>query len=165
LVSEQQQNLPSCFCFIVRSSLPNRPALICFHLPFFCFFFYFWLSPPDRFASPFLLTVDNQELQHGVVAAAPISQSSLAAATASIVPLNSSLDIMNRTVIIPLPNTQQVISLQLSNTNFFYRRMQMKPFLLGQGMHFFVDGTSPWPPSHLISTATSLPSINPSYLS
>jgi hypothetical protein len=109
--------------------------------------------------------VDNQELQHGVVAAAPISQSSLAAATASIVPLNSSLDIMNRTVIIPLPNTQQVISLQLSNTNFFYRRMQMKPFLLGQGMHFFVDGTSSWPPSHLISTATSLPSINPSYLS
>ena len=40
----------------------------------------------------------------------------------------------------------------------------MKPFLLGQGVYSFVDGTSPCPPSHLISTTTSLPSVNPSYL-
>ena len=37
-------------------------------------------------------------------------------------------------------------------------------FFLGQGVYFFVDGTSPCPPSHLISIATSLPSVNPSYL-
>ena len=84
--------------------------------------------------------MDNQELQHGA-GVAPISQSSLAAATASIVPMNSSLDIMNRSAIIPLSNTQQVISLRLSNTNFLYWRMQMKPFLLGQGVYSFVDGT------------------------
>jgi len=48
--------------------------------------------------------MDNQELQHGA-GVAPISQSSLAAATASIVPMNSSLDIMNRSAIIPLSNT------------------------------------------------------------
>ncbi|XP_073268322.1 uncharacterized protein [Populus alba] len=105
----------------------------------------------------------NQELQHGAVVA-PISQSSLAAASASIVPMNSSLDIMNKSAIIPLSNTQQVISLRLSNTNFLYWRLQMKPFLLGQGVYSFVDGTSPCPPSHLISTATSLPSVNPSFL-
>ena len=107
--------------------------------------------------------MDNQELQQGAVVA-PISQSSLAAATASIVPMHSSLDTMNRSAIIPLSNTQQVISLRLSNTNFLYWRMQMKPFLLGQGVYSFVDGTSPCPPSHLISTTTSLPSVNPSYL-
>ena len=56
-------------------------------------------------ASPSPLTMDNQELQHGA-AVAPISQSSLAAATASMVPMNSYLDIMNMSAIIPFPNTK-----------------------------------------------------------
>ena len=41
----------------------------------------------------------------------------------------------------------------------------MKPFLLGQGVYSFVDGTSPCPPSHLASAETSTLSINPAYLS
>jgi len=146
LVSEQQQNLLSRFWFIVRSSPPDRCTPL---LP--SSFRVVSFSPSSLTclsASPSLLTMDNQELQHGA-AVAPISQSSLAAATASIVPMNSSLDTMNRSAIIPLSNTQQVISLRLSNTNFLYWRMQMKPFLLGQGVYSFVDGTSPCPPSHL----------------
>jgi len=66
--------------------------------------------------------------------------------------------------IISLPNTQHVMSLKLSNTNFLYWRMQMKPFLLGQGMYSFVDGTSTCPPSHLESAAISSSSVNPVYL-
>jgi hypothetical protein len=41
----------------------------------------------------------------------------------------------------------------------------MKPFLLGQGIFPFVDGSLPCPPSHLISVDTSLPTVNASYLS
>jgi hypothetical protein len=56
-------------------------------------------------------------------------------AAANQMPLNPSLDVMiamtTVPAIIPLPNTQQVISLKLSNTNFLYWMMQMKPFLLG----------------------------------
>ena len=158
MVSEQQRNLSSRFWFIVRSSPPDRysPLLLSSFIP---------SSLTCLSASASLLTMDNhnQELQHGVVVAR-ISQSSLAAASASIVPMNSSLDIMNRSAIFPLSNTQQVISLRLSNTNFLYWRLQMKSFLLGQGVYSFVDGTSSCPPSYLISTATSLPSVNPSFL-
>jgi len=84
-------------------------------------------------------------------------------------PQTSSLDVMTAmtkvSAIIPLPNTQQVISLKLSNTNFLYWRMQMKPFLLGQGVFPFVNGSLPCPPSHVISVDTSLPTVNASYLS
>jgi len=41
----------------------------------------------------------------------------------------------------------------------------MKPFLLGQGVYSFVDGTSSCPPSHLAATETSTFSVNPAYLS
>ena len=33
--------------------------------------------------------------------------------------------------IIALSNTQQVVSLKLTNTNYFYWQMQMKPYLFG----------------------------------
>ena len=38
------------------------------------------------------------------------------------------------TAIVPLANTHQVVSLKLTNTNYLYWRMQMKPYLLGQGV-------------------------------
>jgi hypothetical protein len=99
---------------------------------------------------------------------AATSGAPLAAAEIEL-PQTSSLDVMTAMTkvpaIIPLPNTQQVISLKLSNTNFLYWRMQMKPFLLGQGVFPFVDGSLPCPPSHVISVDTSLPTINASYLS
>jgi hypothetical protein len=36
--------------------------------------------------------------------------------------------------IVSLSHTHQVISLKLTNTNYLYWRMQMKPYLLGQGV-------------------------------
>jgi len=83
--------------------------------------------------------MENQELQQSAAAAAPILHSSfspssppmLAAtsnastiATDNQVPLYSFLDVMTvmikGSIIFPLPNTQQVISLKLSNTNYLY---------------------------------------------
>ena len=52
------------------------------------------------------------------------------------------------TTIVPLANTHQVVSLKLTNTNYLYWRMQMKPYLLGQGVYHFVDGSVSCPPSH-----------------
>jgi len=67
------------------------------------------------------------------------------------------------TTIVPLANTHQVVSLKLTNTNYLYWRMQMKPYLLGQGV--FVDGSVPCPPSHIFdSSAGSSSIISPSFL-
>jgi len=41
------------------------------------------------------------------------------------------------TTIIPLSNTQQVINLKLTNTNYLFWRIQMKLYLIGQGLFFF----------------------------
>jgi len=41
----------------------------------------------------------------------------------------------------------------------------MKPFLLGQNVYSFVDGTSLYRPSHLASAATYALSVNFAYLS
>jgi hypothetical protein len=41
--------------------------------------------------------------------------------------------------IIPLSNTQQVINLKMTNTNYLFWRMQMKPYLIGQCVFSFVD--------------------------
>jgi hypothetical protein len=69
------------------------------------------------------------------------------------------------TAIVPLANTHQVVSLKLMNTNYLYWRMQMKPYLLGQGVFHFVDGLVPCPPSHIFdSSAGSSSIINPSFL-
>jgi hypothetical protein len=123
-------------------------------------------------------------MMNNFVAAGPLTHSSSSSAPPSMstatfgaslvaaeieLPQPSSLDVMTAMTkvpaIIPLPNTQQVISLKLSNTNFLYWRVQMKPFLLGQGVFPFVDGSLPCPLSHLIYVETSLPTINASYLS
>ena len=53
--------------------------------------------------------------------------------------------------IVSLSHTHQVISLKLTNTNYLYWRMQMKPYLLGQGVFGFVDGSNSCPSSHTIA--------------
>jgi hypothetical protein len=69
------------------------------------------------------------------------------------------------TTIVPLANTHQVVSLKLTNTNYLYWRMQMKPYLLGQGVFHFVDGSVPCPPSRIFdSSAGSSSIISPSFL-
>jgi hypothetical protein len=67
--------------------------------------------------------------------------------------------------IVPLSNTHQVVSLKLTNTNYLYWRMQMKPYLLGQGVFHFVDCSVPCPPSHIFdSFAGSSSTTSPSFL-
>jgi hypothetical protein len=41
----------------------------------------------------------------------------------------------------------------------------MKPYLLGQGVYSFVDGSLLCPPTYVPSTDMALSSLNPSYLS
>jgi len=103
--------------------------------------------------------MDNQELQQSAAAASAL-QSSFSSVAQSVM-----YGVSTTASIIPLPNTHQVVSLKLSNHNFLYWRKQMKPFLLGQCVYSFVDGTSPCPPSHLVSAVTSTLSVNPAYLS
>jgi hypothetical protein len=59
------------------------------------------------------------------------------------------------TVLIPLSNTQQVINLKLTNNNYLFWRMQMKPYLIGQGVFSFVDDSTSCPSSHDFSSTTS----------
>jgi len=69
------------------------------------------------------------------------------------------------TTIVPLANTHQVVLLKLTNTNYLYWRMQMKPYLLGQGVFHFVDGSVPCPSSYIFdSFAGSSSTISPSFL-
>ena len=66
---------------------------------------------------------------------------------------------------VPLSNTHQIVSLKLTNTNYLYWRMQMKPYLLGQGVFHFVDGSLSCPPAHPIDASVATSSaINPSFL-
>jgi hypothetical protein len=56
--------------------------------------------------------------------------------------------------IVSLTNTHQVISLKLTNTNYFY---WMKSYPLGQGVFLFVDGSlsSPPPPHMVVADGSS----------
>jgi hypothetical protein len=56
---------------------------------------------------------------------------------ASIVP-NTHL---HGAAVVPLSNTHQVISLKLTTNNYLYWKRQIKPYLLGQGVYAFVDGS------------------------
>jgi len=67
--------------------------------------------------------------------------------------------------IVPVANTHQVVLLKLTNTNYLYWRMQMKPYLLGQGVFHFVDGLVSCPPSHIFdNSASSSFTIGPFFL-
>jgi hypothetical protein len=68
-------------------------------------------------------------------------------------------------VIVALSNTHQVVSLKLTNTNYLYWQMQIKPYLLGQVVFHFIDGSVPCPPSHVSDgSAGSSLTISPSFL-
>jgi hypothetical protein len=67
--------------------------------------------------------------------------------------------------IVTLSNTQQVVSLKLTNTNYPYWWMQMKPYLFGQGVFCFVNGSMLCLPSHIFDSLDgSSSTINPSFL-
>jgi len=71
---------------------------------------------------------------------APLRASSSAEATAA-----------SAVAIVSLSHTHQVISLKLTNTNYLYWRMQMKPYLLGQRVFDFVDGSNSCPSPHILA--------------
>ena len=54
--------------------------------------------------------------------------------------------------VVPISNTQQIISLKLSNTNFLYQIIQMKLHLLGQKVNSIVDGYFSYPFIYIAST-------------
>jgi len=65
--------------------------------------------------------------------------------------------------VIPLSNTQQVINLKLTNSNYIFWCMQMKPYLIGQGVFLFVDGLYSCPsPLDLSSPSTANINSGPS---
>jgi len=67
--------------------------------------------------------------------------------------------------IVALSITHQVVSLKLTTTNYFYWRMQMKPYLPGQGVFHFADGLVLCPPSQVSDSSDgSSSAINPSFL-
>jgi len=65
--------------------------------------------------------------------ATTVSTHSRLPSIASIVP-NTHL---HGAAVVPLSNTHQVISLKVTNNNYLYWRMQMKPYLLGKGVYAF----------------------------
>ena len=66
--------------------------------------------------------------------------------------------------IVSLSHTHQVISLKLTNTNYLYWRMQMKPYLLGQGVFGFVDGSNSCPSPHIPAADGATLQVSQSFL-
>jgi hypothetical protein len=62
--------------------------------------------------------------------------------------------------VIPLSNTQQVINLKLTNSNYLFWRMQMKPYLIGQWVFSFVDGSHSCPSPLDLSSHSTAASTN-----
>jgi len=67
------------------------------------------------------------------------------------------------TALIPLSNTQHVINLKLTNNNYLFWHMQMKPYLIGQGVFLFVDGSTPYPSLHDLSNTVFVASATFNY--
>ncbi|KAL3571040.1 hypothetical protein D5086_028289 [Populus alba] len=66
--------------------------------------------------------------------------------------------------VVPLSNTHQVMSLKLTTNNYLYWRMQIKPYLLIQGVYAFLNGSYPCPALYVTATNTVAPDINPFFL-
>jgi len=61
--------------------------------------------------------------------------------------------------IIPLSNTQQLINLKLTNINYLYWCMQMKPYLIGHDAFSFVDGFFSCPSPQVMPSDDSATSV------
>nr|XP_016476098.1 PREDICTED: uncharacterized protein LOC107797702 [Nicotiana tabacum] len=67
-----------------------------------------------------------------------------------------------------LNHAHNFISIKLTATNYLFWRTQLLPFLRGQNLHGFIDGSHPCPPSHVsVANATGdgsqTTTINPDY--
>ncbi|XP_019196066.1 PREDICTED: uncharacterized protein LOC109189899 [Ipomoea nil] len=64
-----------------------------------------------------------------------------------------------------LPQAHHYVSLKLTATNYLFWRAQLVPFLRGQNLYGFVDGTSVCPSEFLPSPSSSTvsPTVNPLY--
>ncbi|KAJ6941994.1 hypothetical protein NC652_007932 [Populus alba x Populus x berolinensis] len=88
---------------------------------------------PSSLAAPPLLSS---------AASSPGFSSSMAGECLLLQPMPAASTAFTATSIISLSHTHQVISLKLTKTNYLYWRMQMLPYLLGQGVFGFVDGSN-----------------------
>ncbi|KAF7146350.1 hypothetical protein RHSIM_Rhsim04G0108900 [Rhododendron simsii] len=80
----------------------------------------------------------------------------------------SSSSLSTKTLPLSLPspsfsNPHHFLSIKLTTTNYLYWRTQVAPFLRGQKLMGFVDGTNTCPPSHLAAVGDSPPQPNPEY--
>ncbi|XP_073262717.1 uncharacterized protein [Populus alba] len=99
-----------------------------------------------------LLNPDNPLLNPDNAPLLPSSSAEITAASASAV------------AIVSLSHTHQVISMKLTNTNYLYWRMQMKPYLLGQGVFGFVDGSNSCPSPHIPAADGATLQVSQSFL-
>ena len=76
-------------------------------------------------------------------------------------PTSAASAVFTAASIISLSHTHQVISLKLTNTNYLYWRMQMLPYLLGQGVFVFVDGSNTCPSTHVLAHDGISLQVNP----
>jgi hypothetical protein len=61
--------------------------------------------------------------------------------------------------IIPISKTQQVINLKLTNMNYLYWCIQMKPYLIGQSVFLFFDDSFPCPSPYVLPSDSFVASI------
>jgi hypothetical protein len=70
---------------------------------------------------------------------------------------------------ISIPNISHLVSVKLSDTNYLVWESQVKPFLLGQNLWRFIDGSHPCPSPILLpsdkSESSTSSSTNPNYVS
>jgi hypothetical protein len=79
-------------------------------------------------------------------------------------PASNATSVFAAANIISLSHKHQVISLKLTNTNYLYWRMQMLPYLLGQGVFGFVDGSNTCPSPHVLAGDGTSLQENPLFL-
>jgi hypothetical protein len=105
---------------------------------------------PTNFTPASYFSSSNIPIMDAFVAAITMNNDNSSSPTSSLNALVSSNNVVmtativsaTKTVIIPLSNTRQVINLKLTNTNDLFWRIQMKPYLIGQGVFSFIDGST-----------------------
>ena len=111
-------------------------------------------------AAPVVQLSSSQAVQSSSFAAPPLLSSAAAPPGFSstmagerllLQPTSAASDVSTAASIISLSHTHQVISLKLTNTNYLYWCIQMLPYLLGQGVFGFVDGSNTCPSTHVLA--------------
>ena len=155
LVSEPNRFLSSCsnLCRLFFPSLLHRlSGELFFLLGLLCFVSVSSLSTEHVSIFGCFIMAQSDSVNTGINTS-PSSPKSAATQDATISSSTASA------ALVPLSNTQQVINLKLTNNNYLFRRMQMKPYLIGQGVFSFFDGSTQYPSSYATDSSCSLLSV------